>query len=415
MPESAGEPINPYSAVSLHEIWLRLRRNKRNGLPRVLPVGADGCSTVSFEKNLKTSIAEISRKVLHVGPDGPACRFGPLLEISKIKPDGGLRRIYIARIRDQVLLRAAHEDVLRAAAQCGMPLRLPSPGQLLERVREAFRQSPPIWVLRTDLKSFFDSVPRDKVLKRLETLPVHPLTRQVLRIWDRDLRGRKPWNSGTSSDFPLSGLPQGLSISASLAELWAMQLDEPMAERFRYFRYADDIAVLCRSEEEASEALALLQHLTRTLDLQLSPTKTKVEKTEEGVRWLGLIHYPERTEADPERTDRWFRRFVAIRRATLQKLIQTELSTDKAAILKDFEKAILDEIRGRTSSRPSWYAGVEDTGLWKKMDSRLHALIRSVYRKAGISLSETKKLPSLHQHMLGRKVQLATPPHSNAG
>jgi hypothetical protein len=187
-----------------------------------------------------------------------------------------------------------------------------------------------------------------------------------------------------------------------------------MSERFRYFRYADDIAVLCQSEEEAKEALALLQHLTHSLDLQLSPTKTKVEKTEEGVRWLGLVHYPDRTEADPERTDRWFRRFVAIRRVAIQKLNLAEVSADKVAVLKDFEKAILDEIRGRTSSRPSWYAGVKDTGLWKKMDSRLHALIRSVYRKAGISISETKKLPSLHQHMLGRKVQLATPPHSKA-
>lgn len=415
MPEPAGEPVNPYSTEALHAVWLRLRRAKRNGQPRVLPVGADGCNTFTFEKNLSGNLAEISRKVLQAGPEGPKCRFGPLLEISKSKPDGGLRRIYIARIRDQLLLRAAHEDVLRAASQAGMTLRIPSPGQMLSSVQQSFKLNQPEWVLRTDLKSFFDSVPRDKVLKRLETLPVHPSTMQVLQIWDRDLRGRKPWNSGTDHDFPLSGLPQGLSISASLAEIWAMQLDAPMAERFRYFRYADDIAVLCHSELEAAEALSYLQELTRSLDLQLSPGKTKVEKTTEGVRWLGLIHFPNHTEADPDRTDRWFRRFVAIRRAAVQKLHQTETIAGKALILKDFEKALLDEIRGRTSSRPAWYAGVKDTGLWKKLDSQLHALFRSVYRKAGILLPDGKKLPSLHRHMLGRKMQLASPPHSKAG
>ena len=414
MPELAGEPVNPYTAAALHAVWMRLRRNKRNGQPRVLPVGVDGCSTVSFEKNLNSSIDEISRKVLHNGPEGPTCRFGPLLEINKIKPDGGLRRIYIARIRDQILLRAAHEDLLRAAIEAGMPLRIPSPGQLLNRVREAFRTNKPAWLLRTDLKSFFDSVPRDKVLKRMEALPVNSLTRKVLQIWDRDLRGRKPWTSGSDNDVPLQGLPQGLSISAPLAELWAMQMDAPMAERFCYFRYADDIALLCQSESEAHEALVALQNLAHSLDLQLSPGKTKIEKTEDGVNWLGIIHYPDHTEADPERVDRWFRRFVAIRRVAIQKLKQTELSIDKAAILKDFEKAILDEMKGRTSSRPAWYAGVKDTGLWKKLDSRLHAVIRSVYRKAGISLPMDKKLPSLHQHMLGRKVQIATPPHSKA-
>jgi hypothetical protein len=57
---------------------------------------------------------------------------------------------------------------------------------------------------------------------------------------------------------------------------------------------------------------------------------------------------------------------------------------------------------------------VEDKGLWKNLDSRLHAIMRSVYRKAGISLPMDKKLPSLHQHMLGRKVQIAVPPHSKA-
>ena len=415
MPESAEEPLNPYTPDGLHSVWLRLRRVKRNGQPRVLPVGADGCSTLTFEKNLSGNLAEISRKVLQAGLEGPKCRFGPLLEISKSKPDGGLRSIYIARIRDQILLRAAHEDLLRAATKAGMPLRIPSPGQMLSSVQQAFRHNQPEWVLRTDLKSFFDSVPRDKVLKKLETLPAHPLTMQVLQIWDRDLRGRKPWNSGTDHDFPLSGLPQGLSISASLAELWAMQLDAPMAERFRYFRYADDIAVLCHSEAEVAEALSFLQGLTHSLDLQLSPGKTKVEKTSDGVRWLGLIHFPHHTEADPERTDRWFRRFVAIRRAAVQKLQHTETMAGKASILKDFEKALIDEIRGKTSSRPAWYAGVKDTGLWKKLDSRLHALIRSVYRKAGILLPDGKKLPSLHRHMLGRKVQFASPPHSKAG
>lgn len=407
MPESPSGEVNPYSPASLQELWCRIRKNNRTGQLRMLPTGADGCSTDVFERHLDKNIAEISRKILAPGPDGPSCRFGPLLEIIKIKSDGGQRRIYIPRIRDQLLLRAAHEDLLRAATHTGISLKLPPPGHLLRSVRAAFQTLCPAFVLRTDIKSFFESVPRREVLNLTASLPLHPLTPQILRNWESQLRARKPWTSGASHDFKPTGLPPGLSISASLAELWARQIDGPMAERYRYFRYADDIAVLCNTETEALEAREFLTNLTRSLSLSLSPGKTKIEKTSEGVNWLGLVHYPNHFEADPERVDRWFRRFVAIRRNALQQLKPAGNNPDlKSAVIKSFIHSIRDELRGKTSSRPAWYAGVADKGQWKDLDSRLHAIIRSVYRKAGIAVPENKNFPSVHRHMLARKSHL---------
>ena len=75
-------------------------------------------------------------------------------------------------------------------------------------------------------------------------------------------------------------------------------------------------------------------------------------------------------------------------------------------IIQEFERSVRNEITGKTSSRPAWYAGVEDRGQWKKLDRSLHTLIRSVYRKAGIDFPADYKFPSIHRCMMARKTHL---------
>ena len=53
-------------------------------------------------------------------------------------------------------------------------------------------------------------------------------------------------------------------------------------------RYADDFVILCRSPEEATQALALVQQWTAEAGLVLHPTKTRiVDATEDGFEFLG--------------------------------------------------------------------------------------------------------------------------------
>ena len=54
-------------------------------------------------------------------------------------------------------------------------------------------------------------------------------------------------------------------------------------------RYADDFVVLCRTENEAKEALALVEHLIADrLGLSLSPEKTMIARFHEGFNFLGF-------------------------------------------------------------------------------------------------------------------------------
>ena len=377
-----------------------MRHHRITGSLRETAVGVDGVRAETFERSLERSLAEIARRVARVEDDGlPSYRFAPLLAYEKVKPSGGVRSIYIPRLRDQVVFRAMHEDLLGAAKSEGLDLRPTSPRLVVRQLRAEL--TPSTVILRTDLQSFFDSVPRDRVIERSRSLPIEAVTFGLLKRWGAQVTARKPWRAGKDSDRLVEGLPAGLSISASLAELWVSELDARARGKFKYFRYVDDIAFVCASMREAESALAWLSEEVRGLGLTLSDSKTKIVPIEAGVSWLGLTHWHDRARADVGRPEAWLRRFARFRRDAVVALRQPE--ADVPEVLAAYQRAVRDEVEGRTSLRPSWYAEVEDDGEWRTLDRSLHAMIRSLYRTARAAAPTGRALPSIHRAIAARR------------
>ena len=80
-------------------------------------------------------------------------------------------------------------------------------------------------------------------------------------------------------------------ISPLLANIYLAPLDAQMAaDGYRMVRYADDFVVLCRSQEEAEAALALIQEWVAQNGLRLHPDKTHVVdcwRAGQGFEFLG--------------------------------------------------------------------------------------------------------------------------------
>ena len=363
--------MNVYSPQNLAKIWQGLRRHPVTGRLRTTPVGVDGVRAETFERNLEANCAEISRMVQRSGADGlPSYCFAPLIRHEKLKPNGGIRPIHIPRLRDQLVLRAMHEEVSSSASACGLSLKSANPASLVRRFRAALR--PDSVVLRADIREFFDTVPRSAVVAHACNLGVDELTSGLLRKWSSRIMARPPWRAGKENDRTVDGLPQGLSLASSLSELWASKLDAAASSAHAYFRFVDDIAIVCNSVRAAEDCLDWLIVQLRSLGLRLS---------------------------------RWLKKFAAIRREAAVRLRDPQ--TDKSAALADFHRAVRDEIAGRTSSRPGWYASVEDNGEWREIDRSLHAFIRSVHRLAGASPPAGRQLPSVHRAISSRRHQLS--------
>ena len=140
------------------------------------------------------------------------------------------------------------------------------------------------YVVDVDLKSYFDTIPHDKLLDEVQK---YIGDSRVLALIEAFLKaeifdGMRQWT-------PESGAPQGAVLSPLLSNLYLNELDHHMARLgYEMTRYADDLVIQCRSREEAERALSLVQAWTVQAGLTLHPTKTKIVDAEiDGFDFLG--------------------------------------------------------------------------------------------------------------------------------
>jgi len=152
------------------------------------------------------------------------------------------------------------------------------------------------YVVDADLKSYFDTIPHDRLLglirQKVADGRVLALVEAFLKAGILD--GLDCWE-------PEAGAPQGAVLSPLLSNIYLDPLDREMAARgYEMVRYADDFVVLCRSEEDARRALADVQAWAAAAGLTLHPTKTRIVDGEaDGFDFLGYHfchgrHWPRR-------------------------------------------------------------------------------------------------------------------------
>jgi RNA-directed DNA polymerase len=141
-------------------------------------------------------------------------------------------------------------------------------------------------VVDADLKAYFDSIPWDRLMQRVEEKVSDGRVLDLLRGWLRAdvMRGTERWT-------PTTGAPQGAVISPLLANIYLHPLDAHMAALgYRMVRYADDFVVLCESRAAADAALAEIRRWVDANGLRLHPDKTRVgdcREPGEGFDFLG--------------------------------------------------------------------------------------------------------------------------------
>jgi RNA-directed DNA polymerase len=153
----------------------------------------------------------------------------------------------------------------------------------LERI-EALLQEGYTYVVDADLKAYFDTIPKERLLDRVgERVSDGATLGLVRKFLEQGVM------DGLSAYTPEKGTPQGAVISPLLANVYLNPLDHLMADAgFKMIRYADDFVILCRSGEEADRALAMVRRWVEDNGLELHPAKTKVVDSQvEGFDFLG--------------------------------------------------------------------------------------------------------------------------------
>jgi group II intron reverse transcriptase/maturase len=240
--------------------------------------------------------------------------------------------------------------------------------QALDGLGRTIQRKKVSYVVEADIRSFFDRVNHDWLLK---FLGVRIGDKRVLRLIWRMLRGGVMEDGLTRASD--EGTPQGGSLSPLLSNVYLHYvLDLWFERRFRkqckgeayYFRFADDFLACFQYREDAERFLAELRGRLGKFHLEVEPTKTKllkfgrfarenakrVGKRPETFDFLGFTHYCGRTRTGS----------FKVKRRTSKKKYRAKLKELKAWLkqTRNREKsgAILRQAKAKLQGHLNYYA-----------------------------------------------------------
>ncbi len=267
-----------YSWKNLYRAWRRVRRNKgAHGLDRV--------TVRHFEADWEKHLRGIQRQLKQR-------RFEPQpvrrVYIPKASDPKVRRPLGIPVVADRIVQQALHQvlDPLFDHEMSDRSFGYRKGRSAHQAVAALIRDSKEGYrcVVDADLASFFDRLDHQVVMSRVRARIADG---RVLDLIEAFLK------AGVVEDGVLSvaqqGCPQGGVISPWLSNLVLDDLDKALESRsYRHARYADDFVVLCRTHEEAKEALAFVKEVLQELKLSLNETKTRVVDLRDGFEFLGF-------------------------------------------------------------------------------------------------------------------------------
>ena len=244
--------------------WAKVRANKG-------AAGVDGQSIKRFAAKADLYLSELSA-ALREGTYRPQ----PVKRVDIPKGDGRTRPLGIPTVKDRIVQQAVRlviEPIFEHDFADGSYGFRPRRGchDALREVDELIRDGY-TFVVDADLKSYFDTIPHDRLVTRIEEHIIDGGVLDLIRGWLKAniLKGLDRWT-------PTAGSPQGAVISPLLANIYLDPLDKLMAARgYRMVRYADDFVILCRTREAADAALDEVRAWVEANGLTLHPEKTHV-------------------------------------------------------------------------------------------------------------------------------------------
>ena len=294
----------------LHHVDVAALRRAYERVRRDASAGVDGQTAALYAQSLDENLAALCARV-HTGRYRPQ----PVRRVYIPKADGGRRPLGIPALEDK-LVQSAVAEVLGAIYEADfLPFSYGfRPGrsahQAIDALHKAVMTRRVNWVLDADIRSFFDSVDHELLLR---AVAVRIADRRVLRLIEQWLSAGV-MESGQWSETTV-GTPQGSAISPLLANIFLhYALDTWVAGWAReagrgqvaIVRYADDFVIGFQRESDARQLREALAERLGKCGLRLHEDKTRLlefgrfaaerraqrgERRPETFDFLGFTHY----------------------------------------------------------------------------------------------------------------------------
>jgi len=205
-------------------------------------IGIDRLNRSIFETRLDKEIELISKKVI-----AGTYRFSQYKEKLISKGAGKYPRVIsIPTFRDRITLRALC-NVLRSTYSDDLDTKLSQ--HTIEQLRNALKTGKFTHFIKLDVTNFYPSINHGVLRAVLKKKVRKPAIRQLL---DSAIQTTTVAYSDGNKTKSTKGVPQGLSISNVLAEIYLLKFDKwtKGLSNVAYFRYVDDILILTKKDPE---------------------------------------------------------------------------------------------------------------------------------------------------------------------
>src|SRR5438067_5093024 len=261
--------------VDIAALERAFRRQRRQA-----SAGIDGVTVAMYAQDLELNLRDLCARI-HTGRYRPQ----PVRRVYIPKADGGQRPLGVPTLEDKIV-QGAVAEVLSAIYEVDFlgfsygfrPGR--NPDQALSSLRTAIMSQRVNWVLDADIRSFFDSVDHEWLLRMLAHRIADPRILRLIRQWlEAGILESDEWHETDR------GTPQGAGISPLLAniflhyvlDLWVHQWRRRHARgRVSIVRYADDFVMGFESAGDARRIMADLKERLAKFGLLLHEDKTRL-------------------------------------------------------------------------------------------------------------------------------------------
>jgi RNA-directed DNA polymerase len=264
----------------LHHISVELLGEAFGELKQNAAPGVDGLTCQAYEADLERNLEDLHARV-HRG----AYRATPSRRVYIPKPDGRQRPLAVAALEDKIVQRAAatvlnaiYEEDFLGFSYGFRPER--DAHDAMDALVVGITSTKVNFILDADIRSFFDEVSQEWLLRFVEHRIGDPRIIRLIRKWLR--AGVLENGVVTVSD---RGTGQGAVISPLLANIYLHYALDLWANRWRQreatgdmiiVRYADDFIVGFQHESDARRFLDALRERLGEFALSLHSEKTRL-------------------------------------------------------------------------------------------------------------------------------------------
>ena len=216
-------------------------------------IGLDKISSRRFRENLKENIDIINRKVINNTYKFTKYRQ-VLISKGEEKPP---RVISIPTIRDSLVLGILNEFLRKKYGESSISKR---PQLIINDIIKAINEKDNFndrkydTFKKIDIKSYYKSINhqilKNELMNKIDTIDIIDFIFLAINTETISIPVRSKQNKKRNR-IKENGIPEGLSISNSIANIYLKNIDEKYINEpdFKYFRYVDDILILCKHDE----------------------------------------------------------------------------------------------------------------------------------------------------------------------